>query len=109
MQLARMACLVVAACGGLAPAPSLATPLEDAHQAYFHGQFARSLLIYRQLASDGNAEAAERAGFMLAQGGDLYDRQVAQDLRQASEFLTQAAKAGRTGAAFMLNLIDRSN
>lgn len=89
-----------------------ATPiatLDEAHQVYFQGQFSRSLQMYEQLAAAGNAEAAERAGFMLFHGGVYYGAQVSRNPARAAVLLAQAAHAGRTGASFLLNLIDLSN
>jgi TPR repeat protein len=107
MQTKPLAALLLAL---LASAPALcAAPIEQAHRDYYNGHFARSLALYQRLAADGNAEAAERAGFMLAQGGALYGRQVTQDLSQAVALLTRAAKAGRSGAGFMLNMIERTD
>lgn len=83
--------------------------LDQAHLAYYEGQFSRSLQMYEQLAAAGNAEAAERAGFMLFHGGAYYGPQVPRDPGRAMALLTQAASAGRSGASFMLNLIDLTN
>jgi TPR repeat protein len=100
------ALLVAAACSSaLAATPTL----DEAHHAYYHGQFARSLRMYQQLAAGGNAEAAERAGFMLFHGGGYYGRQVRRDPGRASALLLQAAKAGRPGAGFMLNMTERTD
>ncbi len=98
----------------LVTAGAHAAPVEDpvlgqAHLAYYEGRFSRSLSIYEQLAAAGNAEAAERAGFMLFHGEAHYGHQVHRDPGRAMAFLTQAANAGRSGASFMLNLIDLSN
>lgn len=86
-----------------------AVTLDQAHLAYYEGQFGRSLQMYEALAAAGNAEAAERAGFMLLQGGAHYGPQVPRDPVRATTLLAQAAHAGRTGASFLLNLIDLSN
>ena len=83
--------------------------IDQAHHAYYQGQFRRSLLMYEQLAAQGNAEAAERAGFMLVQGDGLYGWQVRRDLERATVLLTRAAKAGRPGAGFMLNMMERTD
>jgi TPR repeat protein len=101
-----LALIALAAAG----AASASTPtLDQAHLAYFEGQYSRSLQMYEQLAASGNAEAAERAGFMLFHGGVYYGAQVSRDPARAAVLLAQAAHAGRTGASFMLNLIDLSN
>lgn len=86
-----------------------AVTIDQAHHAYYQGQFRRSLLMYEQLAQGGNAEAAERAGFMLVQGDGLYGKQVRRDLERATVLLTRAAKAGRPGAGFMLNMMERTD
>jgi TPR repeat protein len=99
------AVLALAAAGAATAAPTL----DQAHLAYYEGQFARSLQMYEALAAAGNAEAAERAGFMLLQGGAQYGAQVPRDPARATMLLAQAAHAGRTGASFLLNLIDLSN
>ena len=103
-----LALLAFAAIAGATAASPVAT-LDQAHLAYFEGQFSRSLQMYEQLAAAGNAEAAERAGFMLFHGGAYYGPQVPRDPARAAALLAQAAHAGRTGASFMLNLIDLSN
>ncbi len=100
-----LALLVLTAAGAATAAPTL----DQAHQAYFERQFSRSLQMYEELAAAGNAEAAERAGFMLFHGGVYCGAQVARDPARAAALLAQAAHAGRTGASFMLNLIDLSN
>lgn len=79
----------------------------EAHEAYYYEQFGRSLALYEGLAAAGNAEAAERAGFMLLQAPGVYGVQVTRDVQRAHALLVQAAKAGRPGASFMLNMIDR--
>ena len=97
--------LALAAAGAAAAAPTI----DQAHLAYYEGQFGRSLQMYEELAAAGNAEAAERAGFMLLQGSTHYGAQVPRDPVRATTLLAQAAHAGRTGAGFLLNLIDLSN
>ncbi|TWO71642.1 hypothetical protein FN976_08480 [Caenimonas sedimenti] len=92
-----------------AAAANPAATLDQAHRAYHEGEFGRSLQMYEQLAGAGNAEAAERAGFMLFHGSASYGRQVRHDPGRAMALLTQAARAGRPGAGFLLNLIDQSN
>jgi TPR repeat protein len=79
--------------------------LVEAHHAYYTGQYERSLAMYRQLAEAGNAEAAERAGFMLLQDEEVFGRQVQRNAVKARELITQAAMAGRTGAGFLLNMV----
>lgn len=97
---------VAMACGVSAKeAPGIA----EAHHAYYLEQFSRSLTIYEKLAATGNAEAAERAGFMLLQGNGLYGRQIKRDVGRAHALLVQAAKAGRPGASFLLNMMERTD
>jgi TPR repeat protein len=79
--------------------------LGEAHQAYYAGQYERSLTMYRQLAEAGNAEAAERAGFMLLQDEEVFGKQVQRNAPKARELIMQAAMAGRTGAAFLMNMV----
>lgn len=93
----------------LASAPAPAATLAEANRAYFDGRFGQSLRMYEQLAAAGDAEAAERAGFMLFHGSAAYGPQVPHAPARAIALLTQAARAGRPGANFMLNLIDLSN
>jgi hypothetical protein len=81
--------------------------ISEAHEAYYYEQFGRSLALYEGLAAAGNAEAAERAGFMLLQASGVYGPQVTRDVQRAHALLVQAAKAGRPGASFMLNMMDR--
>lgn len=80
------------------------TRIEAAHQAYHWGQYERSLTLYQQLAAQGNAEAAERAGYMLMQGSGVYGPQVPRDEVRATALLEQAAVAGRPHALFVLGM-----
>jgi TPR repeat protein len=77
----------------------------EANHAYYMGQYDRSLAMYRQLAEAGNAEAAERAGFMLFQGEDVFGKQVQRNVPKARELIMQAATAGRAGAGFLMNML----
>jgi TPR repeat protein len=101
--------LAVALAGLLADASFAALPIEEAHRAYYNGHFARALVLYQHRAAAGDAEAAERAGFMFAQGPGLFGPQVPQDMARATVLLTQAARKGRAGAGFMLNMIERTD
>ena len=83
--------------------------LEVAHQAYHRGQFDRSLMLYEQLAAQGNAEAAERAGYMLMQGAGVYGPQVRPDPARATLLLEQAASAGRAHAVFVLGMTNAAD
>lgn len=85
------------------------TPIEVAHRAYHLGQFERSLVLYEQLAARGNAEAAERAGYMLLQGAPIYGSRVRHDPDRAVSLLQQAARGGRSHAQFMLGLLEASD
>ena len=87
------------------PAPTI----EQAHRAYYLGQHHLSLALYQQLAIHGNAEAAERAGFMLLQGERNRTRVSERDAARAMELLLQAAQAGRPGAGFILNMLEGSD
>ena len=78
--------------------------IEAAHQAYHWGQFDRALAMYEQLAAQGNAEAAERAGYMLMQGPGVYGPKVPRDEARAAALLEQAAGAGRPHALFVLGM-----
>jgi TPR repeat protein len=77
----------------------------EAHHAYYIGQYDRSLAMYSQLAEAGNAEAAERAGFMLLQDEEVFGKQVQRNVPRARELIMQAAMAGRTGATFLMNMV----
>jgi TPR repeat protein len=77
----------------------------EAHRAYYAGQYDRSLAMYRQLAEAGNAEAAERAGFMLLQDEEVFGKQIQRNVPKARELIMQAAMAGRTGANFLMNMV----
>lgn len=79
--------------------------LAEANRAYYAGQYDRSLTMYRQLAEAGNAEAAERAGFMLLYGEDVFGKQVQRNVPRAHELILQAARAGRAGAGFLMNMV----
>lgn len=99
---------LIAALSALSMATVWAQPtaMDEANRAYYLGQYAHSLALYERLAAAGNAEAAERAGFMRLEGGGIYGAQVGRDLGKAAAWLTQAAKAGRPGAGFVLNMLD---
>ncbi len=83
--------------------------MEAAHQAYHWGQFDRSLAMYERLAAQGNAEAAERAGYMLMQGSGVYGPKVPRDEVRAAALLEQAASAGRPHALFVLGMAASSD
>lgn len=78
--------------------------IEQAHRAYHVAEYVRSLALYEQLAAQGDAEAAERAGFMLMQGPSAYGPRVPRDVARATAWLEQAAHAGRPHAVFLLGL-----
>ena len=103
----RLLAALCLAAAGLARAET--TDLERAHQAYHQGQFNRSLMLYEQLAAQGNAEAAERAGYMLMQGPGAYGPQVRTDHARATALLEQAAAAGRTHAVFVLGMTNAAD
>lgn len=108
-----IALLLAAAIGGTGTGAFAAgeptATMDQANRAYYEGRFDHSLQLYQQLAAAGNAAAAERAGFMLFHGNAYYGPQVRSDIPRATALLVQAAKAGRSGAEFMLNQIDRIN
>ncbi|MFW5330622.1 hypothetical protein [Hydrogenophaga sp. ZJX-1] len=79
--------------------------IDAAHQAYHGGEYQRSLVLYERLAAQGNAEAAERAGYMLLQGAAAYGPQIPRDLARATALLEQAAGAGRQTALFFLSML----
>jgi TPR repeat protein len=79
--------------------------LAEANRTYYAGQYDRSLEMYRQLAEAGNAEAAERAGFMLFYGEDVFGKKVPRNVPKARELIMQAAMAGRAGAGFFMNMV----
>ncbi len=97
------ACLLAA---GVASPAFASQALEEANRAYYEGRHQLSLAMYERLASEGDAEAAERAGFMLMDSGRALAGQVRPDAERARSLLVQAARAGRPGAAFLLNMID---
>ena len=86
-----------------------APTIEQAHRAYYLGQHHHSLALYEQLARHGNAEAAERAGFMLLQGDRDRAEPSGRDAARALALLLQAAQAGRPGAAFILNMLEQTD
>jgi TPR repeat protein len=106
MQPRHLIAILMALGVGAAATAQTAQTIADANRAYYFGQYKRSLALYEQLAATGNAEAAERAGFMLLQGDGLYGRQVGRDVDRATALLIQAAQASRPGAGFMLNMLD---
>jgi hypothetical protein len=83
--------------------------LAEAQRAYHFGQYRVSLAMFEQLAGRRNAEAAECAGFMLLMGEGLYGTQVHRDVERAKVLLVEAAAAGRPGAGFLLNMIERTD
>jgi hypothetical protein len=94
----------------VAAVPSARKPptIEDAHQAYHSGQFGRSPALFETLAAQNNAEAAECAGFMLLMGETMYGPQVRRDVERAKVLQVEAASAGRAGAGFLLNMVERT-
>ncbi len=83
--------------------------IDAARRAYHTGDYGRSLALFERLARErDDAEAAESAGFMLLQGPALYGSQVRRDPARATVLLVQAARAGRPGAEFMLNMLDQA-
>lgn len=87
------------------PASEPVTPAA-AHQAYYFARYDQALRLYEQLAAQGNAEAAERAGYMLLQGPSSYGPRVQRDVVRATALLEQAAHAGRPHANFLLVMMD---
>lgn len=96
------ALLLAAAASGTRAESAL---IETAHQAYHQGNYERSLALYEQLAALGDGEAAERAGYMLMQGSDVYGQRVVRDVVRASALLEQAATSGRPHAHFLLGMV----
>jgi TPR repeat protein len=107
----RLAGLCVCLLQGLdASAQAQAEPtIHDAAQAYHVGHYQRALSLYEQLAQRGNAQAAERAGFMLLQANGHYGVQVRRDTDRARVLITQAARADRVAAGFMLNMLENTD
>ena len=83
--------------------------LQEAAQAYHTGQYQRALKLYEQLARGGDAEAAQRAGFMLLQANGHYGLQVRRDADRARALITQAARADQVAAGFMLNMLENTD
>ena len=81
----------------------------EAQHAYHVGQYRHSLALFETLAAQHNAEAAECAGFMLLMGEPMYGSQVRRDVDRAKGFLVEAAAAGRSGAGFLLNMVERTD
>jgi hypothetical protein len=102
--IARMA-LALSTAAGAQAAPSIV----DAQHAYYQGRYDKSLQLFESLAARQDGEAAECAAFMLLQGHDLYGSKVRRDVDRARVLLLQAARAGRPGAIFMLNMLERSD
>lgn len=97
--------LAGAACAG----PQALPAIEEAHRAYYLGETERALLIYEKLAAAGNAEAAERAGFILLRRAGTGAREGKAYVARATSLLVQAARAGRQGAAFVLGMLDSAD
>lgn len=84
--------------------------IDAARQAYYSGRYGEALALFERLARErGDAEAAERAAFMLMQGAALYGSAVRRDVPRAAELLLQAARAGRRPAQFMLDMIEQGD
>lgn len=107
--LRTVASFALALAASAAASASEPLTLDEANHAYYWGHYSHSLALYEQLAARGNAEAAERAGFMLLNGSNLFGAGVRRDLARAQALLTQAAQAGRSGAGFLLSLLDHSD
>jgi TPR repeat protein len=87
-----------------------ALSIDAARQAYYHGRYGEALALFERLARErGDAEAAERAGFMRLHGATLYGAAVRRDVPLAAALLLQAARAGRPPAQFMLEMIEQSD
>jgi len=95
--------LAVAFVGPACAANEATSDIEEAHRAYYMGQSGQALKIYRQLAAAGDAEAAERAGFMLLIAAGEQPGKA--DIARATALLVQAARAGRHGAVFVLGML----
>lgn len=106
--LPALAVFCLALSGAAAAAPALPS-LAEAQRAYYQGQFGVSLAMFSKLAAAHDAEAAECAGFMLLQGDQLYGPEVRRNLPRAKALLLQAARAGRPGAGFILNMLERTD
>ncbi|MBC7940814.1 MAG: hypothetical protein H7Z19_13805 [Chitinophagaceae bacterium] len=89
--------------------PSAAVSMQEAQQAFYNGQYGRSLALFERLAERHNAEAAECAGFMLLYGDTLYGSEVRRNLPRAKALLLQAARTGRPAASFILNMLERTD
>jgi TPR repeat protein len=94
---------------GLSVQAQAVPTVHQAAQAYHAGQYQLALTLYEQLAQQGNAEAAERAGFMLLQANGHYGVQVRRDVDRAHALITQAARANRAAASFMLNMLENTD
>jgi TPR repeat protein len=108
LRLAAIGLCLVQGWAAVAQAPAELT-IQHAAQAYHVGQYQRALSLYQQLAQQGNAEAAERAGFMLLQANGHYGGQVRRDVDRARMLITQAARADRVAAGFMLNMLENTD
>jgi TPR repeat protein len=106
---ASLSLLLALVIGSQAHANDASAAIEEAHSAYYHGEYERSLQIYERLAAGGHAEAAERAGFMLLQPAGASARGGRPDIARATAWLQQAAGAGRPGAAFLLGMMDSAD
>lgn len=101
-------CLLAASAAAQTASPP--ATIDAARQAYYIGQYGRALDAFERLARErGDAEAAESAAFMLMQGPSLYGPQVQRDVDRAGRWLLQAARAGRPGAQFMLNMLPQAD
>ena len=89
-RVARLAAFFLAASLSF---PSLASPSEDANAAYRNGDYATALLLWSELAQQGDATAQSRLGVMYRDG-----RGVPRDNQRAVEWFRKAAEQGNASA-----------
>lgn len=70
-----------------------AGPLENAEAAYERGDYATALTVFRPLATQGNASAQYRLGFMYFNG-----QGVVRDSAESQKWYRLAAAQGHAGA-----------
>ena len=68
----------------------------DGQRAYASGDYEAAILVWTQVAQDGNARAQYNLGWMHANG-----RGIAQDFQEAIKWYTKAAEQGNVNAQYL--------
>jgi TPR repeat protein len=82
------------------PGTLLATPMEQAYQAYRAGEYARAHTLWLERAEQGDANAAVNLGHLYERGLG-----VSRDLARALAWYEQAAERGDPHAQYQVGLM----